>query len=747
MQIAQMIQNYQPAKPQEKSMFESVSDMFTGADRETERSQSTEELTTGNLQALAAGAKPESGLKEVLSGEVEFGQGAMQGNPITGFFKDTIRKFTSSDDEVAAIAMDQYPNLQKQADDKGNVYIVNPESGESIAVNQPGLSMTDLRNLAYTTAAFTHAGRASSVLSAIGKNAATQAAIEGGQALSGGEFNPADVAIAGATGGLAKKAEDVVGNFVRGKADQAEELMEDAITAETGRITNPIAQERQTVNIANELSKQTKAMLRPNPKSLAGDVNPDLDVIEAAERLGIDDALTPGMVSKSDAYKDIEGALRAKGANDLSRQANEAILKTAQSADDLITDFGGSLDKAGLSEELKSRTAQTIADIDDQVVKAYDEVASKISPTQKVDMSDAYVELQQQAEDLGGVKFLEPFERRILSITENNPSYALVDKERKKIGAALHKKQGAYKDMDTGRLKRMYGILTDAQGGSLTDDALNSWNVAKGLTSQRKQVEDQSIQMFGKDLSGSFMPKFGNAVKKLQSSDYKDFDNLIKAIPDREMRERVMISALNDAFTQGSRKEKSMSIPGFVDWYESIRRQPALMKRIDDNLPSGSADRLKDIFTVSKAMRDANSRVIKTGIASETLGGLDKADGMLSKLYGVVKSIPAAEGVTSSIGLPGAGTAGVITGAMMGRTKDPLAVSADKLISSSEFKRLAVQLARDNFNATRASEAAERALRQSDKYKRWLDKLPDENKRAVLKGGLISYLTTTNDEY
>ena len=223
MQIAQMIQNYQPTKPQEKSMFESVSDMFTGADRETERSQSTEELTTGNLQALAAGAKPESGLKEVLSGEVKFGQGAMQGNPITGFFKDTIRKFTSNDDEVAAIAMDQYPNLQKQSDEKGNLYIVNPETGDSIAVNSPGLSMTDLQNLAYTTAAFTPVGRGASVVGSIGKNAAVQTAIEGGQMAAGGEFNPLDVAIAGGAGGLAKKAENVVGSFVRGKSDQAEE--------------------------------------------------------------------------------------------------------------------------------------------------------------------------------------------------------------------------------------------------------------------------------------------------------------------------------------------------------------------------------------------------------------------------------------------------------------------------------------------------------------------------------------------
>lgn len=733
--IAKMIQNYQP---QERSIIQSVADVFTGNDRQTEDIAQLDEVTG----APEFGGVSQFGDMPLIESLVQLYEKGLS----MPAFKSAAGFLTTSDPkEQMQIIKSNYPDAQFRQDAKGNI-IVGLESGE-YALNSPGLSTSDITKLVTDIAAFTPAGRAATVAGAAGKSAVTQAAMEAAGAGTGGEFNTGDVAIAAATGGLAKKAEEAFGNLVKQSGQRAEDLSKDAINAQTGKIMNPLSQERQTASLTEQLAKQSEARFRQDPSKIAGEVIPDTEVIQAAERLGVDESLTPGMVSKSAAYKDIEGALRAKGASDISRQAEDAILKTSQAADDLITDFGGTIDKAGLSEELKSRTSQVITDLDDQVTKAYDNVNKLVAPTHKVEMSDVFVELQQQAEDLGGAKFLEPFERRILSIAESNPSYALIDKERKKIGAALHKKQGAYKDMDTGRLKRMYGLLTDAQGASLSDDALNAWNVAKGLTSQRKQLEDQSIQMFGKDLSGAFMPKFGNAVKKLQTSDYKDFDKLIKAIPDREMRERAMISALNDVFVQGSRKEKSMNIPGFVDWYESIRRQPALMKRIDENLPAGSADRLKDLFTVSKAMRDANSRVIKTGVASETLSGLDKAQGMFSKLYDVTKQVAAAEGAGSLMGAPGAGTIAVATNAMMSRAKDPLAVSADRLISSPEFKRLAIQMGKDNFNVTQATAAAERALRKSEKYKRWLDRLPSENKRAVLKGGLISYLLTANDEY
>jgi hypothetical protein len=530
---------------------------------------------------------------------------------------------------------------------------------------------------------------------------------------------------------LRKKAFKLFIGKLKGQAGQrADELAEEAINAEAGRITNPISAEAQAAKsneLASEIANQSQKRKQDLTQS-AGEVMPNLEALGAAERLGVADELTPGMISNNPIYKDIEGALRAKGGSELSVQGENAIAKVAQTADDLITEFGGDLDKAGLSEGVKSKFTSTINDLGNIESQAYDQVSKLTSPTQKVDMSDIYVGLQQEAENLGGAQFLEPFEKRLLKLSESEPNYALIDKERKKIGAALHQKQGVYKDMDSGRLKRMYGLLTDAQGASLSDEALDAWNAAKAVTVKRKGLEDSSVKLFGKNLTDAISPKVGNALTRLSKSDYKQFDELMSAIPDRETREKVVLSSLNDVFTAGSRKEKQMNIPGFVDWYESLNRQPALMKRINDNLPSGASKRLKDIYTLTKSMRDANSRVVKTGIAAETLSGLDKYEGMLERLYKMAPNIPVLDqglALTKAMGMAG---------------KDPATVSADKLISSPEFKRMAIELARSNFKASNAAKAAEKALRKSERYKKWYAALPSEDKMRIIRGGLISYL-------
>ena len=614
-------------------------------------------------------------------------------------------------------------------------------------MNKPGLSASDLfpafGQFAASIPLGGGAGGLAKQAATIGtKQAGVTGAMEGLQASQGGEFNAENVAIDALLAGGGELIPGAVRNAVSRSEQKASELVDQAVSARAGEIQNPLSQESQRAQsqqVTQNLAQQAEART-PNLQQAAGDIRPDLDVIEAAERIGVADDLTPGMVSRSDTYRDIEGAIRAVGANRISSQGNEAVLKVAQKADDLITELGGELDKSALSQSVKDQTQKTIGDLDVSVSDAYKKVDELVPQGQTVDVSDVYIELQGQAELLGGAKYLEPFEKRILTISQENPSYALIDKERRKIGAALMKKQGAYKDMDSGRLKRMYGMLTDAQGSNLSDEALEAWNVAKGLTSQRKQLEDQSVAMFGKDLSEAFMPKFGQSLMNIQRGDYGKLNKFLASMPDREMREKVMVSALNDVFTQGSRKEKQLNIPGFVDWYASIERQPRMMKIINDNLPSGADKRLKDLYTVTKSMRDANARVRGTGIAAETLKAQDKAEGMLSKVMSVGKNAVAAEIPSSAMGMPGVGAASIIAGNLARGSKEPASVAIDGMISSPEFKRMAVQLAKDNFEVTRATKAAESALKKTERFKKWFALLPKEEQVRILRGGLTAWL-------
>ncbi|HFU2191319.1 TPA: injection protein, partial [Escherichia coli] len=94
-------------------------------------------------------------------------------------------------------------------DEKGNT-IVSLPSGD-YALNKPGLSPQDLTSFLANALAFTPAGRAGTVLGAIGKSAATDLALQGGTSLAGGEdIDPAQTAISAGIGGVGKGLENTV---------------------------------------------------------------------------------------------------------------------------------------------------------------------------------------------------------------------------------------------------------------------------------------------------------------------------------------------------------------------------------------------------------------------------------------------------------------------------------------------------------------------------------------------------------
>jgi len=297
--------------------------------------------------------------------------------------------------------------------------------------------------------------------------------------------------------------------------------------------------------------------------------------------------------------------------------------------------------------------------------------------------------------------------------------------------------------MSSGTLKRLYGMLTEAQekaAGSMGADDL--WKTAKAMVSQRKALEDKSIVLLGKKLSDSVMPKIGRAIKKLSAGDYKDFDTLMDSIP-APMRQEVMVSALNDVFTLGSRAEKQLSIPGFVDWFENVKRNAPLMSRVMNHLPDEAAQRLNDLYKVTKGMREAGKERITTGRISALFDNFADDGGMVSKLYQTGKRVAAAEGATSSVGMPGVGTTGVIVSALSKSSKDPLVKSADDLLSSPEFMNAAKSYADRSARSAEKRNIANKALERSDKYQRWLDNVDQDTYRNVIRIGLMEYLGET----
>ena len=111
--------------------------------------------------------------------------------------------------ETVQVIQRQFPGVQVRQDERGNFIMRSSIDGNEYAI-QPGFRMSDIPRAAGTALAFTPAGRATTITGGVLATGATQAAIEGTQAATGGTFNPEDVALAGALGGAIPAAARVL---------------------------------------------------------------------------------------------------------------------------------------------------------------------------------------------------------------------------------------------------------------------------------------------------------------------------------------------------------------------------------------------------------------------------------------------------------------------------------------------------------------------------------------------------------
>ena len=166
----------------EPGIMQSVSDFFTGADRETRATEELPELTQGGL----------------LFGEDQSAR-ARSALAISS---------ATNPQEIAKILQNNHPNaIGIQYDEKGNILAANNKTGVKVVLNKPGLSQMDLMQGLGLAAAFTPAGRVAGGALKVGMaSGVTSAALEGLQALGGGDFDASLVVLDTVTAGVLDKA-------------------------------------------------------------------------------------------------------------------------------------------------------------------------------------------------------------------------------------------------------------------------------------------------------------------------------------------------------------------------------------------------------------------------------------------------------------------------------------------------------------------------------------------------------------
>ena len=118
----------------------------------------------------------------------------------------------------------KWPQFAIQHAPDGTIVVTNTESGASPAIiNRPGMSTMDAMQMLGIIPMFTPAGRTTAMVestflrgvTAVGTMGMTEAAIQEGQELAGGQFDPGDVALTAAIGPVGELARPVMGGIQR----------------------------------------------------------------------------------------------------------------------------------------------------------------------------------------------------------------------------------------------------------------------------------------------------------------------------------------------------------------------------------------------------------------------------------------------------------------------------------------------------------------------------------------------------
>lgn len=388
-----------------------------------------------------------------------------------------------------------------------------------------------------------------------------------------------------------------------------------------------------------------KALASGDKESLSAMIDADPEFFKALDELGVKEKGLPSSASKNRQYQETEQALKKMPGSDLSKKEFDQILELQVIADNLIEDFGGKLDKSELSISLANDADRAIDNLSKVTESAYKGIAESIPKQTLSKMENIGGYVRQELSDLGGdISQLSSLEKRLLSMSENGATYHALDKIRKEVGATIGKKSDKYKSEDTAFLKRIYSKLTDDQEIVANDLGMSdAWKGAKELVIQRKGLEDKSIAMFGKSLSDAFMPKIGQAIKNLTKGDYKKFNELIGSVPEGRKQE-VIISALNDVFTMGSRKEKQLNVAGYADWYNGLSKNKRLKGEIYKRIPKELRVKLDAMGKVTNGIRNAQAAapvggqvMANSNVFNKVANGV--AERFLTKLPGIIGDI------------------------------------------------------------------------------------------------------------
>jgi len=431
----------------------------------------------------------------------------------------------ASPKEALKILQANSPGMKIREDEKGNQFFTDPVDDVEYAV-KPGFRASDIVRTAGQMLAFVPAGRAVGVAGMVGTSALTQGVIETAQVANGGEFNPEDIALAGAVApigtaaaavgrkvapvarGLANAALDAVpGSTTRVAGQAAASAVDDVTRTSVPRATPPLSQAADAPAVAavadaapavktpneaiksvlndagdvdfGKLATLSREATREGAKGAAAkrtlaqaiDINPE--AVDSAARLGID--LPADVLGDSVQLQRSIGQLRAQAGSEAEKRFVASMDAAVRKADDVVAEIGGAPSAGDISSRVLANLDAARADLKAQASKLYEDVDVIVKKPAPVTLDNLEKLLIERKAELGGVlKGPEADLERLVGrakVMPNIPTregvqratYGALAEEKALVGRALSRLESMYGSMDERVLKRLYGAMAEDQ--------------------------------------------------------------------------------------------------------------------------------------------------------------------------------------------------------------------------------------------------------------------------------------------
>jgi hypothetical protein len=695
------------AEPQQPGFFASVAESITGRARATPETQTLPEWT----------GMPELNQLSVAS------------------LKSALGTLVTNPQETVQILQANFPGLQARQDAKGNFILRSSVDQQEYAI-PPGFSVGDIPRAIGGLLAFTPAGRATTIPGAVAAGAATQTAIEATQAGTGGRFDPADVALAGAGGGA--------GQVVQRTVQAAIPPVKQAVQRVTGRapapaapvaaapVRAPVPDEGVTVTpatsgqpvtpaapaaataapsaapVATEAFEEVGELVRKASGSGPGSATAKAKLADlaqvntearaAADRLGMD--LPFDVFSDNPQVRAAVGLTRSLAGGEAEAAWVNTVRTAIGKADDVVQQFDAAFIEGRPAPGATSqRILDSLNSTRTQLFNDADVIYKRVDATIPKTAAVQFPRLTQTLDDVlaeVGEKGLSAQEKKLYELaTDPDVTYGRLLREKNLIGQAIAGKDSPYGNMAAGDLKRLYGALAEDQltnVGQIGGDALRQeLRAANLLTAKKKALENRIVGAFGKEIDGSVATLMQSAIKSAAKGDAAQFNKLMKVVPP-ELRKETVATALASVASSGrAGQEGAFGFAEFAKIYRGLRANPPVYKQVIEVLGKDADPVLRDLFEISRRITDARAQVLTTGKANQALVEAMKAEGLLGT---IMQSTMAQRAVTGAAGLvPGGGLVAPDIVQFMSKGNTEAVKAAGKLFASDEFQKLAIDSA------------------------------------------------------